>query len=88
MMNQLNEANTLETIESTANTLAKQMDLQIEHSANPVKVVSIPGLQEEKPSFVQEMDTSMDMYFNDQRDQEESNDSFFNEMVNTEDMGN
>ncbi|KAI8326792.1 hypothetical protein EDC96DRAFT_136580 [Choanephora cucurbitarum] len=88
MMNQLNEATTLETIESTANALAKQMDLQIEHSANPVKVISIPGLQEEKPSFVQEMDTSMDMYFSDQRDQEESNDSFFNEMVNTEDMGN
>ncbi|KAI8084012.1 uncharacterized protein B0P05DRAFT_535839 [Gilbertella persicaria] len=98
-MNQLNQASTLDSINHVVAQLAQEMGVQIEHSTHNLKVVPIPGIEEHQPlqeqsqtqdhimeetkSEPKSTQNNMDMYF--EKDGEENNDSFFNEMVNTDD---
>ncbi|CAO3627689.1 unnamed protein product [Mucor fragilis] len=54
LMNTLNESSTLEGIEEAANTLAKELRLQIDHSSQNVKAVAIPGIEEDIPAQPQQ----------------------------------
>ncbi|OAD03192.1 hypothetical protein MUCCIDRAFT_156073, partial [Mucor lusitanicus CBS 277.49] len=54
LMNKLNESHTLESIDEAANTLAKELGLQIDHSSQNVKAVAIPGIEEDTPAQPQQ----------------------------------
>ncbi|KAL9540061.1 hypothetical protein MBANPS3_009902 [Mucor bainieri] len=54
LMNALNESNTLESIDEAANTLAKELGVQIDHSTQNVKAVAIPGIEEDAPTQPQQ----------------------------------
>ncbi|KAL7318538.1 hypothetical protein PS15m_001773 [Mucor circinelloides] len=54
MMNELNQANALESIDDAANNLAKALGVRIDHSLQNVKAVTIPGIEEDAPAQFQQ----------------------------------
>lgn len=62
------------------------MNARLEHRAEQIKTMSIPGLDDDDKDTRQNTkdDNNMDIYFKERTEEEDGND-FFNDMVNTED---
>ncbi|ORE19858.1 hypothetical protein BCV71DRAFT_242584 [Rhizopus microsporus] len=85
-MNRLVQAKTLESIDEVSQHIAKDMNARLEHRAEQIKTMSIPGLDDDDKDTRQNTkdDNNMDIYFKERTEEEDGND-FFNDMVNTED---